>query len=69
MVLLSLSPSAMHKHNRHSAIMSRYKKERADRKEDKRKHDRNITLVAHYAHERQLEKTARLTSRIDRMVG
>ena len=60
--------AAMHKQNRHTAIMSRYKKERADRKEDKRKYDRNVTLIAHYAHERQLEKTGRLTSRIDRMV-
>ena len=36
----------------YAITLSRYKKERADRKEVKRKHDRNVTLVAHYAHER-----------------
>jgi hypothetical protein len=50
---------------RNSQIMSRYRQERADLKEQQRRKDRGVALVAHYAHERELEKTARYTSRVD----
>ena len=55
------------KKRRHDEIMGTYVAERRFKKELKRKIDRGMTLIAHYAHERELEKTARMTSRLDPM--
>ena len=55
------------KKRRHDEIMGTYLSERRFKKELKRKTNRGATIMAHYAHERQLEKTSRMTSRLDEM--